>query len=276
MEELRVDADGAVLAVDYSRAGPTAVVAVHGATDGTRGSSPLYEHLHATLPAHGIGVATFDRRGEGQSTGAASRGNFELQARDALAVAAALGAERVGVWGYSQGGWVAPLAAALSDDIAFVITVAAAGVSPAEQMAYANARQLELAGFGEATIREALALRRQFEEWVHERGAAPDLAAASAEPWFPLLYLPRELLDDAGRRRWIAEMDYDPRPSFEHIHVPALAFYGERDAWTPVEPSVRAWHGATVVIVPEAEHDLRLPDGTLAPLYERTLVEWLT
>ena len=31
-----------------------------------------------------------------------------------------------------------------------------------------------------------------------------------------------------------------------------------------------------IVVVPGAEHDLILPDGTLAPQYERTLVEWLT
>jgi alpha-beta hydrolase superfamily lysophospholipase len=63
MEELRVQG----LAVSYSAAGRTAVVALHGAAAGTRGSSPLYRHLHETLPAHGIGVATFDRRGEGES-----------------------------------------------------------------------------------------------------------------------------------------------------------------------------------------------------------------
>jgi hypothetical protein len=31
-----------------------------------------------------------------------------------------------------------------------------------------------------------------------------------------------------------------------------------------------------VVVVPGAEHDLTLPDGSFAPDYEQTLVEWLT
>jgi hypothetical protein len=31
-----------------------------------------------------------------------------------------------------------------------------------------------------------------------------------------------------------------------------------------------------VVVVPEARHGLDIPDGTLAPLYEQTLVEWLS
>jgi hypothetical protein len=29
-------------------------------------------------------------------------------------------------------------------------------------------------------------------------------------------------------------------------------------------------------VIPGAEHSLSLPDGTLAPLYEQTLVDWLS
>src|SRR5919206_4922381 len=120
MEELRVQG----LAVTYSPAGPAALVALHGASDGTRGSSPLYRHLHETLPPHGVGVATFDRRGEGESVGDRTRGRFEAQACDALAVAASLRAGRVGLWGYSQGGWVASLAATKAPErIDVVVTV---------------------------------------------------------------------------------------------------------------------------------------------------------
>src|SRR5207237_10738849 len=126
---------------------------------GTRAAPPLYRHLHETLPPRGIGVATFDRRGDGESEGEPTRGRFEAQAADALAVAAALGAKCVGLWGYSQGAWVAPLAATLSADVAFVITIAATGVTPAEQMLYANARQLAKAGYGPAVLERARELR---------------------------------------------------------------------------------------------------------------------
>lgn len=272
MDELRVEG----LAVSYSPGERKALVAVHGASNGTRESSPLYGHLHETLPQHGIGVATFDRRGEGESEGEPTRGRFEAQARDALAVADALGVQRFGLWGFSQGGWVAPLAATLSSDVAFVVTVAATGVTPAEQMRYYARRRLELAGYGTDIVERALALRLALEAWVHDAGPAPDLAAAAGESWFPLAHLPSELFDDEGKRDWIAEMDWDPGPVFAAVRVPVLAFYGELDSTSPVEPSVAAWPHATVVVVPEAEHDLALPDGSLAPLYERTLVEWLS
>jgi pimeloyl-ACP methyl ester carboxylesterase len=210
MDELRVQG----LAVSYSPAGPTALVALHGAGNGTRDSHPLYRHLHETLPPLGVGVATFDRRGDGESEGRPTRGRIEAQARDGLAVAAALETQRFGLWGFSQGGWVAPLAATLSDDVAFLITIAASGLTPAELAPHAN--------------------RRQFEQ-------------------------------------------FEPRAVFAAVRVPILAFYGERDSMTPVEPSAEAWPPhATVVVVPDAGHGLHLPDGTLAPLYEHTLVDWLS
>jgi dipeptidyl aminopeptidase/acylaminoacyl peptidase len=100
--------------------GDKAVVALHGAGEGTRDGA-LYAHLHRVLPPAGIGVVTFDGRGEGESRGDASRGRFDVQAADALAALDAVDADRVGLWGYSQGGWVAPLAASRSDCVAIVI-----------------------------------------------------------------------------------------------------------------------------------------------------------
>lgn len=277
MEELHVQG----LAVSYSPAGSTALVALHGAGGGTRDSSPLYRHLHETLPSIGVGVATFDRRGEGESEGEVTRGRFDAQARDALAVANALGAERVGLWGISQGAWVAPLAATLSDDVAFVVTIAATGVTPAEQMIYSNRRALELAGYGPDAVERVTALRREIAAWAHDAGPAPDLAAVANEPWFPLTYLPPMRpadFDDDLKHSWVSEMDFDPIPVFAAVRVPVLAFIGERDSVSPVEPSVAAWpqENATVVVVSDAEHDLSLPDGTLAPAYEQTLVDWLS
>ena len=209
--------------------------------------------------------------------GEPTRGRFEAQAQDGLAVAAALGAERVGLWGFSQGAWVAPLAATLSEDVAFVVTIAATGVTPAEQMLYANGRQLELAGFGHEAIERARTLRLQLGAWVHGSGPPPNLGAAADEPWFSLTYLPPTTFDEKSKARWIAEMDFDPRPIFAAVRVPVLAFYGELDSISPVAPSVAAWPpSAKVVVIPQAEHDLTLPDGSLAPLYEQILVDWLS
>jgi uncharacterized protein len=273
MEELRVQG----LAVSYSPAGPTALVALHGAGNGTRDSSPLYRHLHETLPPLGVGVATFDRRGDGESEGEPTRGRFGAQAQDAFAVAAALDTERFGLWGFSQGAWVAPLAATLSTAVTFVIAVGAAGMTPAEQMRYADRRSLELSGYGTPAIEQAATLRLQLEAWMHGAGPLPDLAAARDEPWFSSTYLPTSTPDEAAKQRWVAEMDFDPRPVFAAVGVPLLAFHGALDSVCPVKPGVAAWPAhARVVVIPEAEHDLALPDGSLAPVYERILIDWLS
>ena len=285
MEELLVEGDGFTLAASYSAAGPTALVALHGAGEGTR-ESPSLQHLHELLPQHGIGVVTFDRRGEGQSTGDATRGRFDLQADDALAVLRAIDAERVGLFGFSQGGWIAPIAAAQSDDVAFLVLVASIGVTPSEQMMVAVERQLRVAGYGDDVVDRALDLRRRFEHWIHTVAPEPDeqlagdLLAAVDEPWAGQLWLPPSLLDEEGVRLWIEEMDYDPRPTFEQVRVPTLSFYGKLDSWAPIEASVTAWReacgdGVEVVVIPGAEHDLTLPDGSFAPEYDRRLVDWL-
>jgi len=285
MDDIRLERDGFTLAGSYSPAGQTALVAVHGAGEGTR-ESPLLRHLHELLPPHGIGVVTFDRRGEGESTGDATRGRFDLQAEDALAVLRGVDAERVGLAGYSQGGWVAPIAAAQSDEVAFLVLVASIGVTPSEQMMVACERQLRLAGYGEDVVERALDLRRRFEHWIHSQAPEPDealaadLLAAVDEPWAGQLWLPPTLLDEEGVGLWIDEMDFDPRPIFARVRVPTLSFYGADDSWAPVEASADAWREARgdevdVVVVPGAEHDMKLPDGTFAPQYERKLVDWL-
>jgi uncharacterized protein len=283
MQELRIERDGFSLAASYSPAGPTALIALQGAGEGTR-DSPSLRHLHELLPPAGIGVVTFDRRGEGESTGDATRGRFELQVEDALAILDALDAEHVGLWGYSQGGWIGPLAAVASDAVAFLVLLASPGVTPSEQMMYAVERQLRLAGYGDEVVERALDLRRRFEAWVHRPEPDEELAAALwagvDEPWWGQAWLPPTLFDEESRRLWIEEMDFDPRPVFAQVRVPTLLFYGAEDSWTPVEPSVGSWRAARgdeveIVVVPGAEHDLRLPDGSFTPEYERTLVDWL-
>jgi membrane protein DedA with SNARE-associated domain/pimeloyl-ACP methyl ester carboxylesterase len=284
-EEFRIEHAGVSLAATYSPGDRVALVALHGASAGTR-DSPVYRHLHELLPPAGIGVLTFDRRGEGESTGDPSLGRFELQVEDALAVVDAVGEGEVGLWGFSQGGWIGPLAAAASDRIAFLVLVASTGVTPAQQMMYAVERQLRLSGYGDDVIGRALDLRLRFEDWVHADAPEPDeqlaaeLRTAADEPWATQAWLPAALPDEEGRRRWVEEMDFDPRPVFARVQVPTLLFYGEADSWTPVAPSVAAWRAARgddvdIVVVPGAEHDLTLPDGSLAGEYRQTLVEWL-
>jgi uncharacterized protein len=285
--------DGVVLAASLSlpERGPApALVALHGAQPGLR-DDPLFHHLHATLPPAGFAVLTFDRRGEGASTGEPSAGRFELLAADAIAlveeVAAfdELDAGRVGLWGISQGGWVAPLAAVRSERVAFLVLVSSCGVTPAAQMRYAIAEQLRRAGYGEEAVRQMTTLRLTLEELARGRGSRAEaerlLDAAQAEPWWELEYLPDRLPENfEDARAWRDEMEFEPEPVFAEVRVPTLLFYGEDDEWVPIEPSIEAWRRARgdeveIVRVPGAGHDPVLAGGVISPLYTATLLEWL-
>jgi pimeloyl-ACP methyl ester carboxylesterase len=286
MQELRVERDGAALVGSYSPAGSTAVVAVHGASEGAR-DWYLYRHLHDILPPAGIGVVTFDRRGDGASTGEPSRGDFKTQADDVIALVDAVDAERVGLWGISQGGWVAPLAATRSNRVAFLVLLASTGVTPAAQMRYAVAEQIRRAAFGEEAVARAGSLRARAEAWI--RGEDADdlnaaLTAAAREPWWSLAFLPDALPPEpeaeAVRRELAEEMFFEPEPVFAAVRVPALLFYGDDDSWTPVQPSIEAWRRARgdaveVVVLPGTGHEPVHPDGELSRAYERMLVDWL-
>jgi pimeloyl-ACP methyl ester carboxylesterase len=284
VDELTVSADGAELAVSRSPGDDLELVALHGSEPGTRDGA-LYRQLHEVLPPLGIGVVTFDRRGSGASTGSTSRGDLELQADDCLAIVDALAARRVGLWGFSQGGWVAPIAAARRADVACVVTVGAPGVTPHQQMRYGVARHLRDAGYDEATVREVDRL------WVDalralrgDAGALEELPArlraAAVEPWWPLAFLPEAVPAGAIREALLREMEHDPRPSFASVRCPVLAIYGADDEWTPVEESVRTWRAAqgdnvTIAVLDGGHHDPLDGDARVEAEYGRVLADWV-
>jgi alpha-beta hydrolase superfamily lysophospholipase len=74
---------------------------------------------------HGIACLAWDKPGVGGSTGDFNAQTFQDRAGEALAAVRFLRERkdivpgRVGLWGHSQGGMVAPLAASLSDQVAF-------------------------------------------------------------------------------------------------------------------------------------------------------------
>lgn len=288
MTEVTIPVEGAELAARISlpSEGPApALVALHGAERGLK-DWYLYEHLHQVLPPAGIAVVTFDRRGDGASTGESSRGRFELQAEDALAVlqyAAELpevDKGRIGLWGISQGGWVAPLAATMSPDVAFLVLVASVGVTPGEQMRWTSSFQ---AGreYGEDAAERADRLWSLALDWMRGADRAPLEAAVAdgkEQEWWPKAFLPDELPGDEAREEVRQELDFDPVPVFAAVDVPVLLFYGDQDEWIPVPESIAAWKkarpDADVITVPGTGHEPAV-DEVVDSLYERTMVDWL-
>jgi uncharacterized protein len=189
---------------------------------------------------------------------------------------------RVGLWGISQGGWVAPLAAARSRRVAFLVAVSSPGVSPMHQMRYATSERVRRAGYGEDAVEQVASLVRALEEVIRGRGsigrAQELLDAARAQPWWPLVYLPDRIPPKEAWPVLREEIDFEPAPVFARTRVPTLLFYGESDDLVPVERSIQVWRRARddveIVRLPGAGHEPWV-DSTISPLYERTLVDWL-
>ena len=263
------------------------VVPLHPAGDRSR-QQFLFEHLARTLVPRGIGVLRFDRRPSPVEADVP----FAVQADDALealrVLRAHVGSAPVGLWAWSQGAWAAALAAARSR-VAFLVLLAACGVSPAEQMRYGTAEQLRRNGYGDdEALRELAELREALEDAVRNPGR---LATAQAvvdryadRPWFPLAYVSRTL---APSTDW-PDMDFDPAPILAKVHCPVLLFYGDEDEWTPVEASIAAWRRAaakagntdlTVVRLPGTDHAPTAGGvhdrAAISPAYTDALTEWL-
>jgi hypothetical protein len=247
--------------------------------------------LAKLLTPLGIAVARFDRRiMEGGDDVP-----FELQVEDAMRIVAELEADsridsrRIGMWGYSQGAWVAPLAASRSSKIRFLILLASTGVSPSEQMLYGTATHARMAGFGDSAAERIVAVRRTVDE--HRRGHVTLAHAQAAvdsirnEPFFEHAWTPADL---SGLDLTWRDMDFDPEPVLARVRVPTLLFYGEDDEWSPIDESIAVWRRAAKVAKNEAVTIVRLP-GTkhsptiggeermdaISPDYERALLDWV-
>jgi hypothetical protein len=277
-------------------AGPNpALIAFHSASGGER-AFPFYRHLTEALPAIGVAVLLFDRRGSGESNGDFATATFADLASDGIAglhflkTRKEIDRRRIGVWGVSQGGWIAPLAAVMSDEVAFVIVVSGPGVSPAEQMSYAAAYSLREAGYSDETVREALKLRALVDSYFRGQARADEvrslLAQARNQPWFALAFMRTELPPNPKTTKWYQEMDFNPLPTLAKLRVPVIFFFGESDRWVPIEESMmkiteatRANPRVSLHRIAGADHLMMTgqPDsgGPVSATYLKLLTQWM-
>jgi pimeloyl-ACP methyl ester carboxylesterase/protein-tyrosine-phosphatase len=271
------------------------------------GSGP--QNRNGTLPfarflvRHGIAILTFDKRGVGGSQGDWRKASFETLADDALAAVAYLrarpevDAKRVGLFGVSQGGWIGPLAASRSRDVALVVSVSGPGVTPAQQTMDMIEGEMRAEGIADAEVQEARALtQRAFDYGRTGKGwdeYAAALARSKDKSWLPYLSLPADPKDAAWEQQRLF-YHYDPAPALAALRCPVLAVFGGKDLGVPAEKNHRLWHDALtrgghraheLVVIPGASHamfdaatgsmfELAKRDG-FVPEYRPTVLNWL-
>jgi fermentation-respiration switch protein FrsA (DUF1100 family) len=224
------------------------LVLVHGSGNGTRASVTPEAIAFAR---QGIAVLAYDKRPLDNPV-------YSLLADDVVAAVGVLREQpgvrpdSVGLWGISEGGWVMPIAASRSKDIAFLVLASAPGLSP---------------------------LRVQ--NWnMRNKLAAAGVSGALTDTLSNKFY---RLADDAGL---FAEANHDPRPALSAVTQPVLAVYGTADTQVPATESVAVLRQTirtplTVRFIPGAGHTLRILDDNgmytndLFPSYPRIVGDWV-
>lgn len=223
------------------------ILVVHGGGNSvTRDES--YWFWMEYLVRRGFEVIGWDKRGCGKSTGAWRKVGFDALASDVVAAAEELSRQpevkrgNIGAIGFSQGGWVAPLACTKTSLIRYVAVVSGPLVSPqdADKVATRNAYLGE--GLSASEADEAMAL------W--------DLCLAGiADPTKWGEYV--AAFDRIKRHDWIVRTketpmpenswfvswyrlvkDYDPLPPLRSTNIPILWMYGASDSQQDPRKSV--------------------------------------
>lgn len=285
-----------------------AVVITHGSFPNERNS---YKSWALHFVRRGIAALIYDKRGSGKSDGETRSASMENLADDAIAGVSILktfseiDAKKIGVIGHSQGGWIAPLAATGSKDVAFVIASAASGVSPDKQSIFHRANVMREMGFSEPEVKIAAELRTKLyasgklllegkpNAKEERKKISNELAKYAKEPWFERgAELPPNLDGDDPSRGALELLFFEPEPIWEKVKVPALIIWGDKDTIVPVGESKTIIENAVkksgnknveikifsnvnhgVVVVPPPNSEWDFPRIELN--YYKTMVEWL-
>jgi len=261
------------------------VVIVHGSGSQTRDA---YKPIAFAFARRGIAALVYDKRGTGGSNGSWHQSPFNALADDAQAAIdfmtrrADVDSSRVGIWGGSEGGWIAPLVASRSGRVAFVIVQSAPVVEAVRQHLFQVEQLVRDAGGSPDDVQRAL----DFVGMQHR-------FSSSGEGWAEYL---RQL--DANRSGLLAmlggpttptdwwwawsrtRMEFEPLRAWAGVSVPVLAVWGKHDHNVPVDESralleralQQSGNRAGTLITIDANHDLMPSRWLRIPMLIRNLV----
>ena len=293
-------------------AGPWPVlVFVHG-SDATPSVDRLWDPYF--FAAHGVAMFVFDKRGTGRSGGQylqlfSTLSDDVVAATRLLPARADVDSTHIGLAGFSQGGWVAPLAARKDPGVRFVLVGYGMAMSVSEEDRLEAPLKLRERGFGEQDIREFEELNALIHRTAEHK---------FADGWGEI----ESKLTQYRDRRWLAELPqmetwagsmlkmglaqakvvvpkmfetfidpfYDPVPTLEALDIPMLWLLGGDDIEAPPGPTIevlarleRSGKPVTTRIFPGADHgiiEFELRDGRrvrtrYAPGYFDAMAEWV-
>jgi alpha-beta hydrolase superfamily lysophospholipase len=245
------------------------------------------------LARHGIVALAYDKRGVGDSGGSWKTATMEDLARDgkaavhALALRADVDRRRIGIYGHSQGGQLAPAVAAGNSGVSWVIA-ADGPVGPSYHQDIFRVDTALAHSLSGTDLADAEQLYAEFvnvaRTGVSHAHLRADMQAAAGTNWLDGLGIPP---DDSWIWAWYRKTgNYDNRSAWAHVHMPVLLLFGADDKLVPVVPSIDAVkailhaHGnnaVRVIIFPKTDHTLHIPPASpngwplLAPGFFRSV-----
>lgn len=255
------------------------------------------------LVRHGIAILGYDKRGVGKSTGDWNTATFDDLASDVVAAVHYLKSrhdidgKQIGLLGWSQAGWVMPLAAVRSKDVAFLISVSGAGI-PASETTLDQARnEMQARGVPAQAIENLVNLMKLQYRFAQTGQGWGDYATARDKMVARMGTAPNSFPGTQDDPYWnfIRRLYfYDPSLTLKQLVTPTLALFGELDNNIVAEKNRAAWEDAlkiagnpdyTLRILPKADHlQLEAKTGSNAevpslsrfvPEYRETIENWL-
>jgi fermentation-respiration switch protein FrsA (DUF1100 family) len=213
------------------------------------------------LTRRGIAVLRVDDRGVGGSTGNVSEATSFDFAGDVLAGVEFLkkhgkiNPKQIGLIGHSEGGVIAPMVAAQSGDVSFIVLLAGTGLTGEEILYLQGALIARVNGVSEEKIKEQQeALERVFA--IIKEGGTKDQIEAKLRKYYAeeIAKLSeeekkQEELSEAQIKAQLKQvlspwfryfLTYDPKPTLEKVTCPVLALVGEKDLQVPPKQNLKA------------------------------------
>lgn len=267
------------------------VLMMQGSGPADRDSGGYFPPIRDNFNRRGIATYSFDKPGCGQSTGQwmdyalYGRADQAEAAIEVLLTHPLVDPAAFGIWGHSQGGWLAQIITGRRQDLAFAVSSSGPSITVHEQNLFGFEHTLLAAGHGEADVEEALT----FVEEVTEAARADDdfeavserlIKPAQDRPWYG--YQTIESPEDWDFLKLLSSERHDPLVEMAKVSCPYLAVFGGLDvlvpAWSGAEETGEALRHApsddtTVVVFPGGDH--RMQDGgDFVPGYLDLLGDW--
>ena len=198
------------------------------------------------LTRRGIAVLRYDKRGIGKSTGSfdeATTADFAIDAEAALAFLKSrheIDARKIGIIGHSEGAVIAPMIAARSSEVAWIVMLAGPATKGEETLLMQSTLITRAAGMDEDQVSKSLEfdkqsymlVRQEKDRAVLETKLGELVKVSGLGPAMPPAFLQRQI--HVTSSPWFRYfLDYDPVPALQKTKCPVLALNGEKDLQVP-------------------------------------------